>query len=416
MRVVSTFRVGFTAYLLFGVYVGSLSRGTLQSSVCDSIRRVESLHYLTSPLPPERQMSPTVDSPSREEALKVKPVQSPPSIHQLVEDLSFALESAIGEIHSVNAETRVLSLNARIEAARAGRHGAAFSVVAEEIQGLSEKTSGIADGMASRTREKTAELMSLIDGSVRGTRLSDLALVNIDLVDRNLYERTCDVRWWATDSSLVNALSSDATPDTVAFASKRLGVILDAYTVYYDLVLCNANGRVIANGRPQQYGSVGQNESTSEWFTRAARSTNGDQYGFQSAHASKLVDDQQTLVYSCAVREGGESNTPVIGVLGILFNWPGLAGPIFDNIPVQPADKESTKTYIVNEHGQIIATNQRRDAGGRLDLPQFERVLASPKGFYLTKLNGESVCVGHAKAPGFETYSTGWYSLVIQPV
>ena len=30
-------------------------------------------------------------------------------------------------------------------------------------------------------------------------------LTNIDLIDRNLYERSCDVRWWATDSSVVDA-------------------------------------------------------------------------------------------------------------------------------------------------------------------------------------------------------------------
>ena len=26
------------------------------------------------------------------------------------------------------------------------------------------------------------------------------------MIDRNLYERTCDVRWWATDGDMVNAL------------------------------------------------------------------------------------------------------------------------------------------------------------------------------------------------------------------
>lgn len=338
------------------------------------------------------------------------------SIHQLVEDLSLALESAIGEIHSVNAETKVLSLNARIEAARAGQHGAAFSVVAEEIQGLSQKTSGIADGMASRTREKTAELMSLIDGSVRGTRLSDLALVNVDLIDRNLYERTCDVRWWATDSSLVNALADDASDDAIAYASKRLGVILDAYTVYYDLVLCDTSGRVIANGRPAKYASVGHSVASSDWFKQAVHSGSGDDYGFQSAHASNLINQQQTLVYSCAVREGGESTTPVIGALGILFNWPGLAQPIFEEIPVQPSEKETTSAYIVRGDGEIVASHQPGSARGHLELPEFERVLKSDKGFFMTQLDGKSVCVGHAKAPGFETYSTGWYSLVIQPV
>ncbi|MFK5283867.1 hypothetical protein ACI3PL_30250, partial [Lacticaseibacillus paracasei] len=74
---------------------------------------------------------------------------------------------------------------------------------------------------------------------------------------RNLYERTCDVRWWATDSAIVNALHELDGP-TAAYASQRLRVILNAYTVYHDLVICDREGKVIANGRPDIYGSVGQ--------------------------------------------------------------------------------------------------------------------------------------------------------------
>ena len=40
----------------------------------------------------------------------------------------------------------------------------------------------------------------------------------IDLIDRNLYERTCDVRWWATDSAMV-AAAAEKGYATGAFAS-----------------------------------------------------------------------------------------------------------------------------------------------------------------------------------------------------
>jgi hypothetical protein len=42
---------------------------------------------------------------------------------------------------------------------------------------------------------------------IRGSRLPDLSLNAIDIIDRNLYERSCDVRWWATDSAIVDELS-----------------------------------------------------------------------------------------------------------------------------------------------------------------------------------------------------------------
>ena len=337
------------------------------------------------------------------------------SVAEMVHKLSLALNDAIGEISAVNAETKLLSLNARIEAARAGEKGAAFGVVAGEMQSLSNRTELIAEAMSNQTRQETAELMQLIDSTIRGTRLGDLALMNIDLIDRNLYERTCDVRWWATDGSLVDALSSLDNND-LEFASKRLGVILNAYTVYHDLALCDRSGRVVANGRPKQFASVGMDQSNAEWFREAMATKSGDEYGFQSAHRSKLVCDKKSLIYTAAVRQGGEQNGAILGALGIIFDWPGLANPVLQDIPVLPSEKESTQAFIIDDHGTILASRGPEEIGARLELPELEKVFASDKGFYVTMRGDEQICVGHAKAPGFETYSTGWYSIVLQPI
>src|SRR6266571_2758733 len=51
--------------------------------------------------------------------------------------------------------------------------------------------------------EKTRSIQQITERS-RGERMVDLALNAIELIDRNLYERTCDVRWWATDSAVVD--------------------------------------------------------------------------------------------------------------------------------------------------------------------------------------------------------------------
>ncbi|MEL6106901.1 MAG: methyl-accepting chemotaxis protein [Planctomycetota bacterium] len=333
-------------------------------------------------------------------------------VGDIVGEMSDALELAIGRLRAVNAETKMLSLNATVEAARAGSSGTAFGVVAREMQNLSDKTANIAKDMSGRNREITAEMTELID-SFRGTRLSDLALVNIDLIDRNLYERTCDVRWWATDGSVVDALASPVT-ERLDFACQRLGIILEAYTVYHDLVLCDSRGEIVANGRKSDYRSVGKNSRTTRWFRQANASASGNEYGFESAHNNELVNDQPTLVYSCSVRRDGLAHGQRLGVLGAMFNWSELADPILANIPIEEHERDSTESYILDENGCVLASSVGLNIGEKLPLPDFDKVVKSPKGFFTTKWKGNRVCIGHAKAPGFETYSTGWYSLIIQ--
>lgn len=340
--------------------------------------------------------------------------ESSQSLEALVGEIAVAVNSAVSRIRRVNGSSHMLALNARIEAARAGTYGAAFGVVASEMQDLASSTADVAETLAVTTNNKITDLLALIGTSIRGTRLSDLALTNIDLIDRCLYERTCDVRWWATDSSLTDALR-EKSGDAYSYASQRLGVILSAYTVYHDLVLCDPAGQVVANGRPEKFSSVGQDCSKAPWFRSAISTQSGDEYGFQTAHESKLAGGLPSLVYSCTVREGGHANGEVLGVLGILFDWSSLAAPILRNLPIQKEELLETECYITDRSGQVLASKTGQQVATVLRIPEFSRVTTERKGFYLAEYQGRRCCIAHAESPGFETYSTGWYSIIIQP-
>ena len=214
----------------------------------------------------------------------------------LVQDLSKTMNTATEEIYEINARTKLLALNARIEAARAGTYGAAFGVVAAEMQRLAGSTAEAASQMATRTQSTIEKLIDTIGTSVRGKRLADMALVNIDLIDRNLYERSCDVRWWATDSSAVDTLTL-ATSDSAEYACKRLGTILNSYTVYWDILLCDATGKVIANGRPKQYRSIGRDVSRSHWFMSAMTTRSCSLPPATSLATSSRISSSTSLVW-----------------------------------------------------------------------------------------------------------------------
>jgi len=252
----------------------------------------------------------------------------------------------------------------------------------------------------------------VLQTKMRGERLSDMALTNIDLVDRNLYERSCDVRWWATDGSVVAALATP-TEESRRFASQRLGVILNAYTVYFDLVLCDLDGLVVANGRPTRHAVLGMRQDQAPWFQAAMKTHSGDEFGFQSVHNSALVNQQRSLVYSCAVRAGGEAHGEPLGVLGIVFNWDALGQTILDRLPLSPHEKQRAIACFVDPEGNVLADFPAGSLRGSFDNSLFSGLRQGNKGYGVHHFCGREYVAGFAMSPGFETYSTGWSSLVM---
>ncbi len=70
------------------------------------------------------------------------------------------IEKSIREIESINRKTKYLSLNATIEAVRAGESGESFQVVASEVRELSNDTQNLATNIRNQVNEMNETLMS----------------------------------------------------------------------------------------------------------------------------------------------------------------------------------------------------------------------------------------------------------------
>ncbi len=82
-------------------------------------------------------------------------------IVELTNTLSEVLERKLSEIKAVTGTTRILALNALIEATRAGEAGKGFAVVAAEVKQVSETINAITKSLEIELNEVVKELTDL---------------------------------------------------------------------------------------------------------------------------------------------------------------------------------------------------------------------------------------------------------------
>jgi hypothetical protein len=337
---------------------------------------------------------------------------TPERVLALADRAAAVAAAKVRGIHDITKQTRILALNATIEAARAGEAGRGFAVVAGEVKSVAAEVARLSAEMESELRDAFAALRAVglrMGEEVRGQRLVDLALNAIEIIDRNLYERTCDVRWWATDAAVVEAAAEPA-PERLAHATRRLGIILGAYTVYLDLWLCDLSGRVIAHGRPDRYpGVVGVDASRESWFRDALASASGDDFAVADVARCAGLSNAPVATYAAAVREGGEAKGRPIGVLGIHFDWEPQAQAVVRGVRLTPGEAARTRVLLVDGAGRVLAAS---DGAGVLEevLPVALRGRMSG-----CDRDEKGRTIAFHRTPGYETYQgLGWYGVLVQ--
>jgi len=131
----------------------------------------------------------------------------------------------IGEIteliSDITEQTNVLALNAAIQAASAGDAGRGFSVVAEEVQRLAERSAdatrqiaALVKAIQTDTQDAVGAMERSTQGVVEGAKLSDnagAALAEIDQVSRRLAELIAQI----SDSTLHEASMASEVADNI---------------------------------------------------------------------------------------------------------------------------------------------------------------------------------------------------------
>lgn len=329
------------------------------------------------------------------------------SIGAQTRDAALLTKSTIENITQINWQMNMLGLNARIEAARLGQLGAGFALVADEVRKVSGEILDIATGLGSQLTQRLTDLDTMVtqmSDSAEGTRLVDLAFTAIDLIDRNFYERSFDVRWWATDADLVAACADDDRGRNTR-AGQRLGVILDAYTVYCDIWLCDMTGKILANGRPNRFAVTGQTLPDRELI--AQLTGDGGREGFVAGDVqpNALMDECPTMAWAAYVRQGGHEAGKPIGILVTQFDWQPQAAAVLASLRFGTQGMD-LRAMLCDSKGHILAQRGVNAPQTPPDISQLRNA-----GWRKT----DTGMIGAHQTEGFETWrGKGWFGVVQQ--
>jgi hypothetical protein len=237
------------------------------------------------------------------------------------------------------------------------------------------------------------------------------AQVAIDILVRNLFERTADIGFLATDDDIRQFVSKAAEMHNNIHAERELRPLgnglkarfaeyVAKYSVYSDIILLDLEGNVLL--RLDDKIAVRQ---TSSPLLAAALQTNGayvETYG----PLDLLPDLRQALVYSYRVTDPMGS---AIGVLCLCFRFENEMQRIFANIA---APDDWSVILLLDAQGRVIASSDS------FHIPLgacLERV--SGEDYRIVRFSGREYLSITRATHGYQGYlGPGWYGHVMLPV
>lgn len=264
----------------------------------------------------------------------------------------------------------------------------------------------------SRVGMSMREVFSSSIGNLQSTVLSSLladsrflAALAIDIMDRNLYERANDCRWWALDATIREGMADTASNSRREHLEKVIGYINSLYTVYDNIVLFDTQGKVLAVSNPDSSEMVGE-LLNADWVSACLSLGDSQAYAVSDFDPSPLYGDRPTYIYLAAVHAPASSR--VVGGIAIVFDSaPQFSAMLRDALPRDANGASipgSFALFVDGEARVIAASDERYQAGDQLELqPELLQPEASGCAS-LVILDGQVMAVGARPSSGYREY------------
>lgn len=261
-----------------------------------------------------------------------------------------------------------------------------------------------------QTKKVFEDSISNLNHTVLSAYLDDAqfnASLAIDIMDRNLYERANDCRWWALTSAFKEKLAqSELQKDDVLVLESILAYINTLYTVYTNLFLYDRSGTIIAvsNSRDQRF--VGS-KIEEPWVRESLKVTDTQRYSVSHFAKTALYDNRHTYIYGAGITD--PANEECVGGIGIVFDsQPQFEAMLEDALPRDKNGEmiEGSFALFSDRDKNIIAsTSSDYKVGSRLEIDDSYFSLENGNGSSgIVELEGDYYVMGLHTSNGYREY------------
>jgi hypothetical protein len=245
------------------------------------------------------------------------------------------------------------------------------------------------------------------------SEITDAAQFAINILKRNLFERTADVGYLATDVEIVNFLklplpdgTDEEDPDgRTAFMHRRLQDYQSEYTVYNDIIIVDLQGKVRINLDRDNPITVSKDTLLDKTQEVDLHVNPGEEKFLETFRPSDLRPGAgNVLIYSQKI-EDPESRQS-LGTLCLCFDFEDEMNSIYKDLAQSNGD---LVVAILNENGDVLSAN----FPGTLPLATRIPIDLNADFRFLSR-NGSQYLISTVATDGYQGfYGLTWYGMVM---
>lgn len=233
-----------------------------------------------------------------------------------------ALLAVQTEAEAINRELRRVLWNGRVMIGDDAAEGLRLKAVLQQVSATGGRT-------RSRVKQAIHDIYRVSLSRAR-QQAQELARMAADVMDRNLYERANDCRWWALSPVLQQRMAEPPSAAGTQAMQAVLGHINGLYTVYSQLVAFDHTGRIRAVSVADTADRWVGRAVPAPWLQRLQSLSTSQRYAVSAFEPTELHDHGATYVYLAAVRAG--PNNAIAGGVAIVFNAARELGAILRDL------------------------------------------------------------------------------------